>query len=497
MKIEYVSHACLLIETSDVRIATDPWWDGAAYCGQWHVFPRPVRESVVHDADVILLSHGHEDHLHAPTLTSLPNKGARVFFPYLWHGGATDYLTELGFKGVTEAVSGKTHRLSPTTTVTYLVNSQDSIIVVESDGEVLVNVNDALHSFEPDVIDLFTREVRRRWPRIDVVFCGFGGASYYPNTIHVADKDDREIARVREQLFAHNFCRIVERLKPKVAVPFAADFVLLAPEQRWVNEVRFPRDRMAEYFAEHFGTDVEIHDMYPGDRLDKGEFVASSPYREQMRDGALDHLIEEQYREETSRTPAIREETGLGDAITKSLVTRAADFSSERLDGLRYTIRVSDLAGDACFNIRFEGKTPTVTRSATADPEAVVVMTSNIDRLTYCVGSTWGGDVLIIGYGFEIAVADRKFIEDGSCTVAIELLVHHLKPKQEAKRHFLRMSRYLASTWFASKEKLLRRLRGSEPIDAIDSEGTVKADFWLSASAEEIRRRLHLPPLPG
>ena len=31
MKITYVSHACLVVETEDLRLAFDPWLDGAAY----------------------------------------------------------------------------------------------------------------------------------------------------------------------------------------------------------------------------------------------------------------------------------------------------------------------------------------------------------------------------------------------------------------------------------------------------------------------------------
>ena len=34
MKVEYVCHACLLIETADLKIVTDPWFNGAAYCNQ-------------------------------------------------------------------------------------------------------------------------------------------------------------------------------------------------------------------------------------------------------------------------------------------------------------------------------------------------------------------------------------------------------------------------------------------------------------------------------
>jgi hypothetical protein len=40
VKVEYISHACLLIDTGEVRIATDPWFAGPAYSQQWYVFPK-------------------------------------------------------------------------------------------------------------------------------------------------------------------------------------------------------------------------------------------------------------------------------------------------------------------------------------------------------------------------------------------------------------------------------------------------------------------------
>lgn len=77
MKVEYISHACLLIDTVDLRLAFDPWFAGPAYSQQWHVFPQPINAQAVEAADVIAISHGHEDHFHAKTLRALSNKSAR------------------------------------------------------------------------------------------------------------------------------------------------------------------------------------------------------------------------------------------------------------------------------------------------------------------------------------------------------------------------------------------------------------------------------------
>ena len=111
-------------------------------------------------------------------------------------------------------------------------------------------------------------------------------------------KDDLEIGRIREQLFAHNFCRIVAGLRPRVAVPFAADFALLSPAQRWINEVRFPRASFTDYYRKHFksdGYEPQIYAMYPGDVLDDWELRPESPYRKHIKNGGLNLYLPGMY----------------------------------------------------------------------------------------------------------------------------------------------------------------------------------------------------------
>src|SRR5882672_10057688 len=219
MKVTYVSHACLLVETEKSLITTDPWFDGPAFCGQWNVFPRPVDSDAVAAADVVLISHPHEDHLHEPTLRRLCQEPKKVFYPFYWYPETIGWLRSLGLGDVIEARSGRSYAIDRTTMVTFIgAPGQNSIIVIEAGEQVLVNVNDALHSEENYLIDLYVSLIKRRWPKIDIVFCGFGGASYYPNALHAANKDDHGVARLREQLFVHNFCRIVRGLAPRTAV---------------------------------------------------------------------------------------------------------------------------------------------------------------------------------------------------------------------------------------------------------------------------------------
>ena len=80
MKIEYISHSCIFVDTGDARIVMDPWFNGSAYCNQWQLFPKPINTDILNTVDHIMISHGHEDHLHRQSLSLLP-KNAKVFYP--------------------------------------------------------------------------------------------------------------------------------------------------------------------------------------------------------------------------------------------------------------------------------------------------------------------------------------------------------------------------------------------------------------------------------
>src|SRR5262249_39621093 len=83
MRIDLIGHASLLVRSGDLALLTDPWWAGPAYRRQWFAYPFPVPERY-RDVrpDALYLSHGHEDHMHEPTLREL-DRGVRVLIPRL------------------------------------------------------------------------------------------------------------------------------------------------------------------------------------------------------------------------------------------------------------------------------------------------------------------------------------------------------------------------------------------------------------------------------
>lgn len=495
MKIEYICHACLFIETEDARIATDPWWAAPVFCDKWYVFPKPVNTSFTDKVDAILISHGHEDHLNEPTL-SLFSKDAKVFYPYSYFGGAREYIEGMGFDDVRECVTFKKYRISEKTEVTFIINSHDSVMVIESGGKVVINANDALHSSSEKVIAFYVNEIKKRWPKVDVLFCGFGGASYFPNTMHLAGKDDYTTSLTREQLFVHNFCSIVKGLHPAVAVPFAADFCLIDDDQRWINDARFPRAKIAGYYRQHFaenGYEPQIADMYSGDRLEGTTMISSSPYRSEMRDGGLHHLVEEQYKTEIVDR-RLRASVGEDDAeslcgeLLRNVKKRMTLFPAEKLRRLKFSLRVTDVQESNFYNLSFPDGVAVVNRSSAADADSLLVMELSSAVLRYSIGSDWGADVICVGYGAEIHFADEKTAEVDLESICMNLLACYPTAADLKKAPFRTLQFLLLNPpRFTTSIRKLKKFN-------IESENYDRKT-WLLKKPSEIRRIYNLPEL--
>src|ERR1019366_10493871 len=110
MRIEYICHSCLFIETEETSLVIDPWFKGGAYMNQWQLYPKPLNTGIFKSVKNVLFSHGHEDHLHPESLNELP-KDATIYFPFQWRKGVRKYLQETGFNKVIEAVSFKQYHL--------------------------------------------------------------------------------------------------------------------------------------------------------------------------------------------------------------------------------------------------------------------------------------------------------------------------------------------------------------------------------------------------
>ena len=63
MKLRYIYSACVVVETPNVIVLSDPWFTPAEY-GSWHHYPPLPRDpvEVIGKVDLIYISHLHSDH---------------------------------------------------------------------------------------------------------------------------------------------------------------------------------------------------------------------------------------------------------------------------------------------------------------------------------------------------------------------------------------------------------------------------------------------------
>tara|TARA_R100001082_G_scaffold76742_1_gene44660 strand:- start:137 stop:1675 length:1539 start_codon:yes stop_codon:yes gene_type:complete len=110
VKITLLSHACLLVETPDVKFVTDPWIVGSAFAGGWWNTKQPPAnwKTIINNVDFIYMSHNHNDHLNEFTLKYI-NKDMKFIVPDFKTKSVERPLNNLGFKNIVPIKPKKTH----------------------------------------------------------------------------------------------------------------------------------------------------------------------------------------------------------------------------------------------------------------------------------------------------------------------------------------------------------------------------------------------------
>ncbi len=395
MRIEYISHSCFVIESEQIKIAFDPWITGTAYQKQWYLFPEPMDIKQVEQADLILISHGHEDHLHHKSL-QLIQKSAHVFFPFQWREGIIEYLKHIGFNDVTEAMSFKTYEYKGVK-ITYLGYSLESVIVVECDGYVIVNINDALNSNHETATDFLLQKIKTMWPKIDFLLSGWSGAGYFPNKVRYKNKNDREVGQIREQYFADNFCKFTKYLQPDISIPFAPGFVLLSDENRWINHVKFPRQAVERYYADNFEnkTHIRFPVIYPGDYFTDKVFHKKSLYHQAKDDDEIYSNLDEIFSKEIVAANTIEYmDDEYIDALSNKLSTwidkNKSLYHANVIEDAVFSICFKDVKQNNFFNVSWKDKKPVVARSNSSHEKDRLIITTQANLLSLNLDKMWG-----------------------------------------------------------------------------------------------------------
>ena len=140
---ETVGNASLIVHDRKPILCTDPWLDGAAYFGSWilsHKIPDRQKEAV-RACDYFWISHGHPDHLSVPSLERHRDK--TILLADHDGGRIARDLRGLGFRVMT-LPSGQWVQLSDRVRVATIADyNQDSILLIDAGGNLIIDANDA------------------------------------------------------------------------------------------------------------------------------------------------------------------------------------------------------------------------------------------------------------------------------------------------------------------------------------------------------------------
>ncbi len=227
MKITYLAHAAMLVESGGKRILMDPWLNDPTYHGTWwHYPPLALGVRDLPPVDYIYISHEHPDHFDPPTLRLLDKK-AQVIIARFKNRRFHDLLKGLGFETIHELEFGTWLDWAPRNTLRLIAPDRawDDSAIQLSDGETTVlNVNDC-HLDEATLARLGAER------RIDIAFLTFTGASQYPGCYEYPIEEKLKRWQVSKKAHLDEFVQWAKLLQTKRAVPAAGNYALLHPDQ--------------------------------------------------------------------------------------------------------------------------------------------------------------------------------------------------------------------------------------------------------------------------
>ncbi len=239
LKITLIGHACLLIQSKETTILTDPVWFDYLWEEVNVMCPSiELDKDKVPPLDVLYLSHRHQDHFDVRTLAYLV-KNERLLRPDTIIMAPKDeilldVLNELEFKNVRiiadfEPVTVKDVTFTPTPSLNQSSTSEDYYPehgIIVSDGEVTVwNQVDTI--VNPEIIE----HIRQNFGQLDLVHSRFvplleGNFSYNKPCNLPFDE-------------YCSFLNIIKTLAPKFVVPGSAAF-RYRDEINFLNQYSFP-----------------------------------------------------------------------------------------------------------------------------------------------------------------------------------------------------------------------------------------------------------------
>ncbi len=186
MKVTMISNCCTLIEMGGKNILTDPWMTEPIYWGRlYHRFGLGLKIEDLPPIDLILASHGHDDHLDPATLKQLDKTT-----PVAVLNKAAKKAMKLGFTDVRPMAAGDDFTLDGLEVHARFGRHPGGLVtyVLKADGQSLFFAGDSIY-------DEGLLEIGREFPNTDVSLLPISGGRMFFGKVH-SHMNPQESARL-------------------------------------------------------------------------------------------------------------------------------------------------------------------------------------------------------------------------------------------------------------------------------------------------------------
>lgn len=235
MKITYLGHAGLYIETSGLTILCDPWFN-PAYLYSWFPFPENdhIDIDLIRNPDFLYISHLHQDHFDRFFLSSSVNKKTTVLLPDFQTSELKNLLSEIGFHDFLQTKDLETIALSSSVDITINALTSpsdgplgDSMLIVSDNTHTLLNQNDARPTNLENLAHIGP---------FDAHFLQFSGAIWYP-VVYRLEKDVKRRALINKRSNQlERAYRYIKEINAKYIFPSAGPPCFLDPDLFELND---------------------------------------------------------------------------------------------------------------------------------------------------------------------------------------------------------------------------------------------------------------------
>ena len=458
MKITFVGHASVLIEAAGIAVLSDPWWRGPCFGAQWWTFPLPAPEVLDHiELDYIYISHGHHDHLHGGTLSTL-NKRTKVLVSTQLELASS--IRELGFEVIEVADDQDLSLANGVSCRIMQTHSGDTLMTLTDGSKVCVNLNDSLHSASDVVQREFVSRLCAIHPRIDYLCCGYGIASHCPNCYAIPGKDREATTARRQRYFNRQWIKLIEWLRPGFGFPFAADVVFFENDLFWANEATHNAERPTVAFeALHPGLSTVVMDIAPGFAIENGVVICET-LRQPVTSAELRAVCAKQI-DRANRHGSV-DETDVQQLakLLEGQLVACTDYLRSHDGDYRFLIRLRQSA--LGIVVQKSGDELRVATHLPATHDKFDLMyTTRLAYLRRALTEPFGDEILFVGSGGIFEYPDQVRARTNVHREFIELIRGRKGPLRRPRGLFHRLA--------SAAKQSVKRLLGREPeVDLYD-----------------------------